>query len=744
MKSLLPIIKRELKSAFDHPTAYVLMVVLLGALLFFGFRTVYLQNVSSIVAFWDILPWLTLFYVPAVTMRLLAEERRSGTLELLMSQPVTLGRIVVAKILAGSILVLAPLALTLIVPLTMLSAASFDWGQIVAQYLGVIFYVVAQVALGVAMSALTRNQVVSFILAFAVLLIFTITGFEVVTAEFPGWLRAILTNLSTLGHFSNITRGVLDLRDLLYFASVTAFFGVLGYAALANISLARKRRAFKRLRTGVVLVAVLAILINIVGAAITGRLDLTANQIYSLSPATQKLVRNLAEPVEIKLFTSQELPPQVALVERDVRDIITDLGRVAGGQVKITNVKVTEGQPSANEALELGVQPVQFNILEQEQFSVRQGYFGLAVILGDQHETISFINDTGNLEYQLVSYIRKLTLQEKPVIGFTVGHGELADVNVLRQELGTLYTVQDADLEAADLKTFKALVLAGPTQALNDKQQNNLYSYLESGGAVLALLNGVSVNQQFLTAAKVDEPILTTFEPLGFKVDQNLVYDLRASESVTFGGGVFSLISAYPLWPKAQIGGNHPISQRLGEPTLPWTSSITKVAQSKYDLEVTDLLTTTNYAASQTDTFSLQPNGQWPVKKEDLSKKLLAVSAVIKAVGKSSDAAAPPLGRLVLIANTSFASDNFIKNNPSNLALALNSIDWLAQDEALLGIRAKNRAPAPLLFKADWQPSLIRLGNLIGLPVIVILFGAARMLKRRGQTRKTYTASPKL
>ena len=739
MKSLLPLIKRELKSAFDHPTAYVLMVVLLGALLFFGFRTVYLQNVSSIVAFWDILPWLTLFYVPAVTMRLLAEERRSGTLELLMSQPVTLGRIVVAKILAGSILVLAPLALTLIVPLTMLSAASFDWGQIVAQYLGVIFYVVAQVALGVAMSALTRNQVVSFILSFAILLVLTIIGFEVVTAEFPGWLRAILTNVSTLGHFSNITRGVLDLRDLLYFASVTAFFGVLGYAALANISLARKRRAFKRLRTGVVLVAVLAILINIVGAAIPGRLDLTANQIYSLSPATQKLVRDLAEPVEIKLFASAELPPQVALVERDVRDLVTDLGRVSNGRVKTTTLKVVEGEPSADEAVNLGVQPVQFNILEKEQFSVRQGYFGLAVILGEQHETVSFISETANLEYQLVSYIRKLTLKEKPVIGFTVGHGELADVNVLRQELGTLYTVEDSDLETADLKTFKALIMVGPTQALNDKQRENLYTYLESGGAVLALLNGVNVNQQFLTATKVDEPILKTFEPLGFKVDQNLVYDLRASESVTFGGGVFSLISAYPLWPKAQIGGHHPISQRLGEPTLPWTSSIAKAEQSKYVLEVVDLLTTSDYASAQTDPFNLQPNQQWQVKKEDLSKKLLAVSAVIKAVGKSSDTAAPPLGRLVLIANTSFVSDNFIRNNPSNLALALNSIDWLAQDEALLGIRAKNRAAAPLVFKADWQPSLVRLGNLIGLPVIVILLGAARMLRRRAATKKVYS-----
>jgi ABC-2 type transport system permease protein len=209
--------RRELASYFATPLAYVFI---LG-----GF---YERGQADLAPFFNFHPWLYLFLIPAISMRLWAEERKSGSIELLMTQPLTLGQAVVAKFLAAWAFAGLALALTFPIWITVNWLGSPDNGAIVAAYIGSLLMAGGFLAIGSCMSALTRNQVIAFISAVVVCFAFLLAGFPLVLDAFRGWAPEFVVDaiaqLSFLTHFEALSKGVLDLRDLLYFALTIAFF----------------------------------------------------------------------------------------------------------------------------------------------------------------------------------------------------------------------------------------------------------------------------------------------------------------------------------------------------------------------------------------------------------------------------------------------------------------------------------------------------------------------------------------
>ena len=227
----LPVIfRRELASYFATPVAYVFIVIFLimaGAFTFY-LGNFYEREIADLQSFFQFHPWLYLFLVPAIGMRLWAEERKSGTVELLLTLPVTATEAVLAKFLAAWIFVGLALALTFPIWLTVNVLGDPDNGVIVAGYLGSWLMAGGFLAISACISALTRNQVVAFIISVVVCFGFLLSGLPMVLDVFRGWLpQAVVdavANLSFLGHFNSISRGVVDLRDLVYFALVIGFW----------------------------------------------------------------------------------------------------------------------------------------------------------------------------------------------------------------------------------------------------------------------------------------------------------------------------------------------------------------------------------------------------------------------------------------------------------------------------------------------------------------------------------------
>ncbi|MBS0471186.1 MAG: ABC transporter permease subunit [Proteobacteria bacterium] len=230
MKYVWPIFKREFAGYFATPLAYVFIVIFLlamGAFTFYVGRF-FDNGIADLSVFFGYHPWLYLFLVPAISMRLWAEERRTGTMELLLTLPVPLWATVTGKYLAAWAFIAIALALTFPIWITVNYLGDPDNGVIVASYVGSLLMAGGYLAIGACISSTTNNQVIAFVVTVVVCFLFTISGAPLVLDLFRGWAPLALVNaissFSFLTHFSAIQAGVIDLRDLIYFFSLIALF----------------------------------------------------------------------------------------------------------------------------------------------------------------------------------------------------------------------------------------------------------------------------------------------------------------------------------------------------------------------------------------------------------------------------------------------------------------------------------------------------------------------------------------
>lgn len=230
MRNVGTVFKREFAAYFATPLAYVFIVIFLalnGAFTFFigGF---FERGEASLAVFFSFHPWLYLFLIPAVAMRLWAEERKSGTLELLMTLPISTAAAVVGKFLAAWAFVAIAVALTFPIWITVNYLGNPDNGVIAASYVGSLIMAGSYLAIGACMSAATRNQVIAFIFGSVVSFLFLTAGMDIVLAFFRDWAPSVLldivSSLSFLTHFDAIMKGVIDARDVIFFASVIVVF----------------------------------------------------------------------------------------------------------------------------------------------------------------------------------------------------------------------------------------------------------------------------------------------------------------------------------------------------------------------------------------------------------------------------------------------------------------------------------------------------------------------------------------
>ena len=228
MEAIRIIASRELRSYFATPLAYVFIVIFLAMMGVFTFYIggFYERGQADLTPFFSFHPWLYLFLVPAIAMRLWAEERKSGSIELLMTLPVTMWAAVLGKFLAAWLFIAVALALTFPIWITVNYLGDPDNGVIFAAYLGSLLMAGGFLAIGACISAANRNQVVAFIVTVVICFLFMLAGFPLVLNFFSGWLpTAVLdaiSGLSFLTHFSSLSKGVLDIRDVLYFLLVIA------------------------------------------------------------------------------------------------------------------------------------------------------------------------------------------------------------------------------------------------------------------------------------------------------------------------------------------------------------------------------------------------------------------------------------------------------------------------------------------------------------------------------------------
>lgn len=219
------IAQKELRTFFDSLIAYVLLVIFLGFTGFFtwmyGGSDIFFMGQASLQAFFGIAQWTLFFFIPALTMRLIAEEKRSGTIELLLTKRIANRDVVVGKFLGTFLLIALALAFTIPYYISVARLGEIDHGATICGYLGLLLMSGAYISIGIFASSVTNNQIIAVLLALIIGIFFHLL-FGIIASGMTGWLGELFDTLSLYRHFESMSRGVIDSKDVIYFLSITA------------------------------------------------------------------------------------------------------------------------------------------------------------------------------------------------------------------------------------------------------------------------------------------------------------------------------------------------------------------------------------------------------------------------------------------------------------------------------------------------------------------------------------------
>jgi len=414
------IFKREFAGYFRTPVAYVFLVVFLVASSGLGFFVgrFFGTNSASLEPFFWFQPWVFLFLVPAVGMRLWAEERRSGTIELLFTLPTTPVQAVLGKFLAGWCFLALAIALTFPLVLTVGYLGSPDWGVLAAGYVASVLLAGTCLAVASLMSALTKNQVIAFVLGAAVCLGFVLVGFSLFSDLLNGWglpvpLVNAVANFGFYPHFESIVRGLVDLRSIVYFLSLA------GFALYLNVVALERRTGGKTVAVALLFAAL--VLVNYLAGAARLRLDLTADRTYTLSAGTRTLLAKIEEPITLHLYFSRSLRdnPRISYIKNyatRVEELLRQYASASGGRIKVV---VTDPKPDTPEE----EAATRARITGQPLGDGTKLFLGLVATQADQEKSIAFLAPDREpyLEYDLSKLVHSVQLVSKPKLGLLSG-----------------------------------------------------------------------------------------------------------------------------------------------------------------------------------------------------------------------------------------------------------------------------------------------------------------------------------
>lgn len=394
--TLLHIARKEFRGFFATPAAYLFLGGFLAVTLFvfFWVETFFARNIADVKPLFQWLPVLLIFLVAALTMRAWSEERRSGTLESLLTSPIKPLDFVLGKFIASLSLVILALVLTLPLPVTISLLGPLDWGPVIGGYIATVFVAAAYVAIGLYMSGRTDNPIVALILTAVISGIFYLIGSSTLTNLFGHDVGEVLALLGTGTRFESITRGVLDLRDLYYYLSIVGVFLTLNLFSLERLRWAGNPSSSRhRLWTWAVgLTVVNFLVVNLWLNPISwARVDITADKQYSLSDATQQQLDSLQEPLLIRGYFSAKTHPLLAPLVPNIKDLLEEYDVASKGRARVEFIDPTHNREAEEEAASrYGLQPVPFQTADRYQAAVVSSYFDLVIAYGDQYETLGF------------------------------------------------------------------------------------------------------------------------------------------------------------------------------------------------------------------------------------------------------------------------------------------------------------------------------------------------------------------
>ncbi|MFA5168098.1 MAG: Gldg family protein [Candidatus Omnitrophota bacterium] len=582
--NLFIILNRELAAYFNSPIAYIFMIIftlLNGGLFMTQF---FLVGRVDMRAFFYTLPFFLSVFLPAVSMRLWAEEKRGNTQELLLTFPMQPHELVLGKFFASFLFYLITLACTFPIPVMLAALGRPDTGAILSGYIGAAFLGGFFLAIGTFVSGFYRDQIVAFILSMMICFGLYLTGTEFVASSIDGWIAGFGTFLrhflGAADHYNTFAKGVIDNRDVLYFVAGSAVALVLNGFWIEG----RMRPKAASIFTAAALISAGIFLLSnwLVAGVPLGRFDMSEGQSYTISSATQKILRGLPSPVTVKFYISSadKMPTSMKTLEQDARDKLEELRAVSEGhfQYQVLHMDAAtavEGTKKENtleaQLFKKGIQPFRVESIQSDEVGVRLVYSGLTISYKEKPEEVLpqiHPENLDDLEYAIMSKLYRMTLPEIPKIALMAPYRERSvdpNLMMLLQQLGGQvppsyrddpYEYLQLGLESEGYPVSrislneksgipegtKTFAVVQPDN-LSERQKYEINRFLCRGGSVFMAVQNYEFNYKPLETGIVElvpseknpavNDLLSTW---GFQVDTDILAD-EQNEAITLSGG---------------------------------------------------------------------------------------------------------------------------------------------------------------------------------------------------------------
>lgn len=473
--------------------------------------------------------------------------------------------------------------------------------------------------------------------------------------------------------------------------------------------------------TGALVVAIV-IVINLISLDLFVRFDFTDNHQYTLSKATKNILRNLDKPITIKAYFSKDLPPKIANIRRDFKDLLIEYANISKGKVKYEIINPNEDEKLEAQAVQDGIQPVMVNIREKDQIKQQKAYLGAVIMYEEKKEAIPFIQPDAPIEYLVSSAIKKLTLKHKPIVGLVQGQGEatLDEMPQVISQLKMLYEIREFELtDSATIPAdYKALLIIDPADSFSTAELNILSNYIKNGGHLLVAYNRVYGNLQNMYATPNNTGLESWLIEHNVSIPSKLVIDASCGMvTVQQERGMFRFMSniAFPYFPIAKNFSKHPISSGLEQVIFPFVSPVEYVGDST--IKYTPLVYSSDKSGLIKAPIYINIQKQWT--EADFTDKKIVLAAAFEGKWNNGKPA-----KMVVFGDADFCingkGQESVELGEDNVNLFVNAVDWLSDDTGLVGLRTKAVTSRPIEELDDSTKTLLKYLNFL-LPLLLII-----------------------